>query len=153
MPWHWTYRKLWASIWMLGIKPGSFGKAESPLNDWANSPAPVCTPLLWVLCVLTLRRLSSEPLAWGWPWDPQYIRLPWEEPQLAWSREQNKTPCGFICPLTRLNDHSFRNQLIFASILCGSQSGERWGARLPTELPGTLWGHFVYNNVFIYFLI
>lgn len=41
--WNWNYQQLWATIWMLGIKPRSFGKAavfltfEPSLHPWTMS--------------------------------------------------------------------------------------------------------------------
>jgi hypothetical protein len=37
--WNWTSRWLWATVWVLGTKPGSSGRAASALNFWAISPA------------------------------------------------------------------------------------------------------------------
>jgi hypothetical protein len=31
-PWYWNYRQLLASIWVLGIEPGSFVRAASAFN-------------------------------------------------------------------------------------------------------------------------
>ena len=38
IPWNWNYRWLWATMWVLGIKPGGSGRAASALNHWANFP-------------------------------------------------------------------------------------------------------------------
>jgi hypothetical protein len=27
IPWNWSYRQLWATMWVLGVEPGSFGRA------------------------------------------------------------------------------------------------------------------------------
>ena len=35
-----SYRGLWATMWMLGIKPRASARAASALNCWAISPAP-----------------------------------------------------------------------------------------------------------------
>lgn len=37
-PWNWSYRRLWAAIWVLGIDPGSSGKATSSLLSHLFSP-------------------------------------------------------------------------------------------------------------------
>ena len=37
-PWVWSYRELWAAMWVLRIKPGSSGRAASALNHWVISP-------------------------------------------------------------------------------------------------------------------
>lgn len=39
IPWDWSCRCLWATLWILGIKPGCSGKANSVLDCWAISPA------------------------------------------------------------------------------------------------------------------
>ena len=37
-----SYRQLWATMWLLGIEPGSPGRAASALNyDQAISPVPI----------------------------------------------------------------------------------------------------------------
>ena len=40
MPWNWGCRQLWASVWLLEIKPRFFGTAASIPNSGAISPAP-----------------------------------------------------------------------------------------------------------------
>jgi hypothetical protein len=32
--WNWSYRELWAAMWVLGIDPGSSGKSVSARNCW-----------------------------------------------------------------------------------------------------------------------
>lgn len=32
MPWDWSYRQLWGTMWVLGFKPGSSGRAASALS-------------------------------------------------------------------------------------------------------------------------
>ena len=32
IPWNWSYRQLWAAMWMLGIEPGSSDRAVFALN-------------------------------------------------------------------------------------------------------------------------
>lgn len=39
IPWNWNYRCLWATMWVLGTKPGSSGRSASAPNCWATSPA------------------------------------------------------------------------------------------------------------------
>lgn len=60
-PWGWLYKWLWATKWVLGIKPCSLAKATSVLNRWATSPAPVLFLFLSLLICLSLRleRASS----------------------------------------------------------------------------------------------
>ena len=49
IPWNWTYRQVWAAMWVLGIEPGFSGRAVSVLNLWAISPAPNgCSLRSWV---------------------------------------------------------------------------------------------------------
>lgn len=38
--WNWSYRHLWATTWMLEIKPSSSALATTALNYWTISPAP-----------------------------------------------------------------------------------------------------------------
>lgn len=38
--WNWSYRQLWAAVWVLGIQSGLFGRTASVLNCKAISPAP-----------------------------------------------------------------------------------------------------------------
>lgn len=39
IPWYWSYRWLWATMCVLGIKPGLSGREVSAPNHWANSLA------------------------------------------------------------------------------------------------------------------
>ena len=36
--WNWSYRQLLAAMWVLGIEPGSSGRAASAPNTGASSP-------------------------------------------------------------------------------------------------------------------
>jgi hypothetical protein len=38
IPWNWNYKGLWATPWVLGLKPRSSGRAVSALNCSAISP-------------------------------------------------------------------------------------------------------------------
>ena len=51
--WNWSYRQLWAVMWMLGIEPRSFRRAVSALNLWAISPVPTShsLPLRVLFCL------------------------------------------------------------------------------------------------------
>lgn len=40
IPWNWSYRHLWATVWVLGNKPRSSVKAARTLCHWTNSSAP-----------------------------------------------------------------------------------------------------------------
>lgn len=40
IPLDWSYRRLWAVLWVLVIVPGSFGRASYALNHWAISSTP-----------------------------------------------------------------------------------------------------------------
>ena len=70
--WNWSYRQVWAAIWVLGLEPGSSGRAASALNHWAISPAPDMPDLndscllLMVLSWSELVVLSSEGCRIWW---------------------------------------------------------------------------------------
>lgn len=36
-PWNWSFRHLWATMWVLAIGPGSSGRWASPLNHWTTT--------------------------------------------------------------------------------------------------------------------
>ena len=36
--WNWSYRQLWATMWVLRIEPRSSGRVATALNHWAISP-------------------------------------------------------------------------------------------------------------------
>lgn len=40
VPWNWSYWWFWATMWVLEIESGSFGRADNDLNHWAIAPAP-----------------------------------------------------------------------------------------------------------------
>lgn len=44
-PWNWNCKWLWATMWILGIKPRSSAKATCAINHWAIGPGPQ-VPLL-----------------------------------------------------------------------------------------------------------
>lgn len=35
--WSWSYRRLWATTWVLGTEPSSSGRAASAINLWSSS--------------------------------------------------------------------------------------------------------------------
>lgn len=37
--WNWSYRRLWASTWVLGTEPGASGRGASAVLCWAVSPS------------------------------------------------------------------------------------------------------------------
>ena len=41
VPWNWSYRQLWAAMWVLGIEPRPFRRATNTLNCWTISPVRV----------------------------------------------------------------------------------------------------------------
>ena len=47
LPWSWSYRQLWTTMWLLGIELRTSGRAASALNRWAISPAPLFFFLKW----------------------------------------------------------------------------------------------------------
>lgn len=62
IPWKWSYRQSWTTIWVLGIEPRSFGRAASALKSWAISPAPTLAflcHLIWHENTLSLLGLFS----------------------------------------------------------------------------------------------
>lgn len=40
IPWAWSYKWLWATMWVLGTEPESFTRETSALSSWARSLAP-----------------------------------------------------------------------------------------------------------------
>ena len=57
LPWNWSYRWLWATVWVLRIEPIS-GRVASVLNCWAISPVPYPQTLLYMFQVYN--RLSWD---------------------------------------------------------------------------------------------
>ena len=41
IPWNWSYRWVWAVVWVLGTESGPSARAESTHDSWAISPAPM----------------------------------------------------------------------------------------------------------------
>lgn len=63
--WSWSYKRLWVTIWALGIEPRSSRKAASALHRLAISPAPspegCCIRRDWVVvCELRLVLMDYE---------------------------------------------------------------------------------------------
>jgi hypothetical protein len=54
-PWNWSYRWLWAAMWVLGIKPRTSARVACVLNHWAFSPA----LFLWNWCIVRAEFLHS----------------------------------------------------------------------------------------------
>lgn len=86
---NWSFRWLWVTLWMLGIKPETSGGAASVLNHWATAPAPKVHPLMsfvfpqWLLVVDLLCQINKE-LSWqaevargfpGWLWRNSVLLL------------------------------------------------------------------------------
>lgn len=86
---NWSFRRLWVTLWMLGIKPETPGGAASVLNHWAIVPAPKVHPLMsfvfpqWLLVVDLLSQNNKE-LSWqaevargfpGWLWRNSVLLL------------------------------------------------------------------------------
>jgi hypothetical protein len=42
MPWNWSYRQVWAAMWMLGMEPKSSGRAASALIAEPTLQPQVC---------------------------------------------------------------------------------------------------------------
>lgn len=74
-----SYRLLWYTLWVLGIKPGSFRRSASALNCWAASPAPNHACILVFAC--KMKRLFCRPAK--------------HEDRLVWTEcENNHHPYG-----------------------------------------------------------
>ena len=60
--WNWSYRQLWAAMWVLGMEPGPSGRAASALNHWAISPE----MSIWTTQEIDspLRAASLHPTYW-----------------------------------------------------------------------------------------
>ena len=89
IPWNWSYRQLWAAMWMLGIEPWSSGRAASALSCWAISPARLHLQIqqTWLLSKgLTSYRPFNNP-------PPQQHKVS-EPPTLVaqWMSEQPSVP-------------------------------------------------------------
>ena len=65
--WNWSYRQVWAAIWVLGIEPKSSRKAGSALNIWDLSPVPDI--FLWCDLVTWAQNPSSNLSAIQVLWD------------------------------------------------------------------------------------
>jgi hypothetical protein len=50
IPWSWSYKCLWAIMWVLGTEQRSSGRTINAVNHWAISPAPLCE-CGYALCV------------------------------------------------------------------------------------------------------
>ena len=48
--WYWSYRQVWAAMWVLGMEPGFSGRAVNALNHWTISPAPKAKCLTHKFC-------------------------------------------------------------------------------------------------------
>lgn len=44
-PWNWSYRWLWAAVWVLGTEPEYTGRTASALNSWAFCRSSMCSEL------------------------------------------------------------------------------------------------------------
>lgn len=81
--WHWSYRWLWTSMWMLGTELGPSARAPSAktLNHWAISLAPADVFLInsEIFCQLSLQEevTINNPGSKGQD-------LLWPQPQPAW---------------------------------------------------------------------
>jgi hypothetical protein len=64
---NWSYRQVWAAMWLLGIEPKSSRKAGSALNIWDLSPVPDF--FLWCDLVTWAQNPSSNLSAIQVLWD------------------------------------------------------------------------------------
>jgi hypothetical protein len=66
----WSYRWLWATMWVLGSKPGSSARAASSLKHWVISPASVLVRLSFTVWLRLSSNLWSScsclPFCWGY---------------------------------------------------------------------------------------
>lgn len=53
--WKWSYTWLWATVWVLRIKPGSAVRTESTLKFWTTSPVPAVLVLCWTLVFFSFK--------------------------------------------------------------------------------------------------
>jgi hypothetical protein len=45
VPWDWSYRALWAAMWVLEIEPRTSGRASSTLNHWPSLQSTLVSPV------------------------------------------------------------------------------------------------------------
>lgn len=75
IPWHWSYRQIWATMWILGLKPGSSRRAASIYSSLISPGLPAC--------FLTPPRTTciEVPLpiaAWALPHQSLTKTVPWK---------------------------------------------------------------------------
>lgn len=134
---------LWASIWVLGIQPGSRARATSALSFWATSPSH------WVPFLVNLHvKIQNSHLGTYWqmvpgtsvdPHQPGQPQCPLMYPWLLWAgwhQLQHESPrCELEGPLpfARRPHSSIREQagtLVSPSVLWGlSFISQSWSIR------------------------
>jgi hypothetical protein len=62
MPWNWSYKQLWATMWMMEIEYWFSGRATSVLNNWVISLGTKKTKPLWIL-----HFVWGGGHSWKWP--------------------------------------------------------------------------------------
>jgi hypothetical protein len=54
--WNWSYWRLWAAMWLLGVEPRSSGRTASALNHWATFPLVFLFIILFIhICLVNIR--------------------------------------------------------------------------------------------------
>jgi hypothetical protein len=54
IPWNWSYRWLWATMWVLGIEPGSYWREACALSHWAIPPVLLKISFYCLFCFILL---------------------------------------------------------------------------------------------------
>lgn len=88
----WSYRWLWATMWGMGLEPGSSGWAASVLNPWANSSL---YALFWVATLL--KSLNSVGFTYvSHCWRDLYIgTIPLRKPSSFFAPPKFQDEMGF----------------------------------------------------------
>ena len=76
--WNWSYRWLWATMWLLGVKPRSSGMAMDVLNFRVILPASKISITIFLRQSLIYSKpVSNLIIGQGWPWTSSlWLHLP-----------------------------------------------------------------------------
>ena len=145
IPWNWSYRQLWSTMWVPGIESRSSARTPSALNHWAFCPGPlnVCvfyrlfSYLIWIIlqkllklyfvCVFCLYRVTDGcELSHGcWKLNPG----PLQEKPVLLTTEPSLQPvilrfifiyvnvCVFVCCLCEVTDMWYHAWSVFIMLL------------------------------------